>query len=204
MLYILARRQNGNLADVDGFSHLYPGWFLTSSNNARVALRSRLRSGKSAFKTCASRAWPPFQPAGARTHDAIYFKCKRSALSHFLLCRLRRIRVVDPSLEDPREVVVNDRRLAFAVQQRGHAVVWIFCRQPPHEGFGSAEKLLICGRIRPALFDQVIYFARLGHYHFAPTKQDKQDRQESVRRKSEMKGWIRQPDPAPSSPRTCH
>jgi hypothetical protein len=48
MLDVLERQGDGDLADVDRFCHQYPGWFLTNSNSAMVALRSRLRRGNSA------------------------------------------------------------------------------------------------------------------------------------------------------------
>ena len=153
MLDVLSRHRDDNVAELDRLSHQYPGWFLMSSNSAWVASRSRLSSGNSAFRTCASRAWSPFQPAGARSRMMLsIFMANLTKHNHVLRARFRHLVGPGPShREDPRQVVVDHCRLALAVQGRMYALVGLLRDQPLHQRFGPPQELLIRSRFRPIL-----------------------------------------------------
>src|SRR5271167_4410265 len=98
MLDVLARHGNGDVAELDRFSHQYPGWFLMISESASVASRSRLRSGNSAFNTCASRAWSPFHPAGARSRTVRSISRASAALSSSVAGHLKLVAAIEARL----------------------------------------------------------------------------------------------------------
>ena len=66
-----------------------------------------------------------------------------------------------PRRENPRQVVVDHRRLSFAVQRRRYALVGLLRGQPLHQRLGLPEKLFVRSCIRPALLDEVV--EQLGH-----------------------------------------
>jgi hypothetical protein len=64
-----------DVAQLDGIAYEYPGCCLIISNIARVVSRSLDIVGKRALSTCFSRVSSPHQPAGARAHGSVEFKC---------------------------------------------------------------------------------------------------------------------------------
>jgi hypothetical protein len=93
---------------------------------------------------------------GSLAHDAVDLQRELAQLRHAVHMALGDTPLSGPERQDSRQVVVDDDRLALAVQRSRHAGLGLLLGEPPDQRLGFAQELLVRRRVLPALLDQIV------------------------------------------------